>query len=112
MRERKHTPAPWTSGGHEVSARVGFAQCVICKLSTSAPSGGGAYKIDEHRDELTANAALIAAAPDLLEELIDAAVESKCGCGHPACKQCERDARYAETIDKALGHNAEAQPPR
>lgn len=49
---------------------------------------------------------LVDAAPDLLEELEEAAELLHCGCNHPACRQCVRDKRWQETIARALGHES------
>lgn len=103
---RQHTPGPWHVNGTAITAHVGPSYRYVCEVSTSAPSRGTTYRIDEHRDEFLANAALLATAPDLLEELMDAANECQCGCGHPACRQCQRDKRWHEIIERALGHNA------
>ena len=109
---REHTPGPWHADGTAVTARVGASERYVCELSTSAPAQGQTYRIEAHRAEFLANLALIAAAPDLLEELMDAAAQTQCGCGHPACRQCARDKRWHETIERALGHNnqVERQP--
>lgn len=67
-----HTSGPWATNGSVVSARVGARQCYVCEVSTSAPSDGGTYRMDDHRPELMANARLIAAAPELLATLQEA----------------------------------------
>lgn len=58
----KHTPGPWkkvfASNNFEVQNSIG--KCVADAWS---------YDIDEDQDQMTANANLIAAAPDLLEAL-------------------------------------------
>ena len=46
---------------------------------------------------------LIAAAPELLEELESRYVDAKCGCGHPACKRCRDDQETERIINKAKG---------
>ena len=51
----KHTPGPWIANDYMVNAEAG----TIC-----GPVGGSYYA---KRDELAANARLIAAAPDLLK---------------------------------------------
>lgn len=99
----EHTPGPWKTNGSVVSARVGPSQRQICDLSTSAPSCGEIYDIERHRTALMANAALIAAAPELLEEMQEAAAQAHCGCEHPACNQCARDKRWKEVINMATG---------
>lgn len=101
--QTKHTPGNWVTNGFVVSVRLGNSQRIICELSTSAPSRGKTYLIDSHRAELMANARLIAVAPELLEDLQEAAAEARCGCEHPACRRCERDKRWAKTIAKATG---------
>jgi len=49
------------------------------------------------------NARLIAAAPELLEDLLSRWVQTKCGCGHPACNRCEDDRHTESILDKAYG---------
>ena len=46
---------------------------------------------------------LIAAAPDLLEDLESRYIETHCGCGHPACKCCKGDDETARLIARAEG---------
>ena len=50
-----------------------------------------------------ANAHLIAAAPDLYEALYEMAAQHKCGCGHPHCNACDRDALAKAALSKAKG---------
>jgi len=50
-----------------------------------------------------ANARLIAAAPDLLEDLESRYYETLCGCGHPACKSCRGDKETAKLLARAKG---------
>ena len=45
------------------------------------------------------HAYLIAAAPEMLEELKSR--RNLCGCGHPACKKCRDDKRLEEIIQRA-----------
>ena len=40
---------------------------------------------------------------ELLEELEDRYHDTKCGCGHPACRRCQVDARTLAVINKAKG---------
>lgn len=91
----KHTPGPWHVGqsskrGHEVWARTSDTGSMMV-------AGCGHAEFDQ------ANARLIAAAPELLEALEDAATYAQCGCGHPACKRCRDHAYYAGVIRKARG---------
>ena len=39
----------------------------------------------------------------LLEELEDRYHDTKCGCGHPACRRCQADERTLAVINKAKG---------
>ena len=57
-------------------------------------------------DEREMAAPLVNAAPDLLEELEEAAALLHCGCNHPACRQCVRDKRWQETIGRAIGRQS------
>lgn len=93
----EHTPGPWTVGPmHETVRPDGFERIGI--------SNNGCIICDVYgRDEKPANARLIALAPDLLEELQEAASQAYCGCDHPACKQCVRDRRWQKIINKATG---------
>lgn len=38
---------------------------------------------------------------ELLEELEDRYHDTKCGCGHPACRRCQADKRTIAVINKA-----------
>lgn len=76
-----HTPGPWTVGLTVGLPRIfsPHAQRVICDLHIQEGIGalmgkakGGAFKNQELRDEITANARLIAAAPLMLEALENA----------------------------------------
>ena len=49
------------------------------------------------------NARLIAAAPDMFEELQYRYEQNRCGCGHPVCKFCEDDRQTLEVLRKAKG---------
>ena len=46
---------------------------------------------------------LFAAAEDLYDELEDRLAQTRCGCGHPACKRCEADAETERVLAKARG---------
>jgi hypothetical protein len=50
-----------------------------------------------------ANGRLIAAAPDLLDALEEYYAQHRCGCGHPACNDCERDRVAEAALGKARG---------
>lgn len=68
---------------------------VICDIVTRDPDGA--------TDEDMANGHLIAAAPDLLDALEAYYGRHKCGCGHPACNDCERDRVAEAALAKARG---------
>lgn len=46
------------------------------------------------------------AAPDLLDALEAYLARYRCGCGHPACHDCDRDADAVAAISKARGEGA------
>jgi hypothetical protein len=48
-----------------------------------------------------ANAKMLAASKELAEELCDAYEQHRCGCGHPHCKQCERDSGIRDVLLRA-----------
>lgn len=52
-------------------------------------------------EECRAISDLIAAAPDLLEDLQSRYEQTRCGCGHPACNRCEDDAQTARVLIQA-----------
>lgn len=62
--QNKHTPGPWTATGHDGKQCV-IIECDWGSVAKVLPIGA--------QDQETANARLIAAAPDLLEALEDAA---------------------------------------
>lgn len=47
------------------------------------------------------DAELVAAAPELFEELKHRYESGLCGCGHPACSKCKDDAQTLEVLQKA-----------
>jgi len=64
------------------------------RINMSYSVGGG---------NVEANANLIAAAPELLEDLESRYAQTKCGCGHPACNRCEDDRETERVLLKAKG---------
>lgn len=91
-----HTPGPW----HVELG--GFVYSATKKVADVGLNGGYFASRTSPEPERTANARLIAAAPELLEALEDAA-SRKCGCGHPHCNRCKDDRYYEEVIRKAKG---------
>lgn len=63
MPDTQHTPGPWRPNGNTVEIANGMA----LRVATCTPIGTG--YASKGREESRANARLIAAAPDLLEEL-------------------------------------------
>jgi predicted ATP-grasp superfamily ATP-dependent carboligase len=83
----KHTPGPWSYDSLDrVVIRAGIED--IAHMDKTASD---------------ADARLIAAAPEMLEELEYRYEQGKCGCGHLACKRCEDDRRTMKVINKAKG---------
>jgi len=93
----KHTPGPWDVEGPETDP---LHRC-ICTIA----NGYAVVATDANPDQYDegADARLIAVAPELLEELEDRYHDTKCGCGHPACRRCQADARTLAVIIKAKG---------
>lgn len=96
----QHTPGPWRAN----SSLIEGPQMALQIASVSRPKLGHAPRSD---DEARANAALIAAAPDLLAALKDAArileaVRFSAGLGKT---QIERMERAKATIAKAEGRS-------
>ena len=46
---------------------------------------------------------ILAAAPELLEELQYRYEQNRCGCRHPACKSCDDDQNTLKVLRKAKG---------
>lgn len=83
-----------------------WEQCsnlIRTKITAVDPSGFLIAECPANTPDSIKNARLIAAAPELLETLRDFAAQYACGCGHPACNNCERDKEAAEVIAKATG---------
>ena len=77
---------------------------VIADIHSVRPYCAGASEQDIHkaaRDK--ANAYLIAAAPELLENLEYRLSQIRCGCGHPYCSRCRDDKDTESAIAKAKG---------
>lgn len=45
---------------------------------------------------------VLAAMPVLVDALQEFATQHKCGCGHPACNDCKRDAMAEAALAKVL----------
>ena len=73
MSDAKHTPGPWKF--EELTAQDGDGYILTEGDEVVIVHHGGAYSKGLQRDEVLANARLIAAAPDLLEALEDAREE-------------------------------------
>ena len=98
----KHTQGTWVAGYGCVDGigevfGVGIQTepdwTPICILSLSE-------KVNETD---VANADLIAAAPELLNQLEYMAGQHRCGCEHPHCNRCEDDRMNQEIINKVKG---------
>jgi hypothetical protein len=79
----KHTPGPWrvediTSEGKHVYWRIACPTRSVAGVSVDVPVYGDAALSRKVREEITANARLIAAAPELLEALTHVRVCSEC----------------------------------
>ena len=90
----KHTPGPW-----EVMPERPW----VVIMPEGADSGEGQKYASVGGGNIEANAKLIAAAPELLEDLESRYVQTKCGCGHPACNRCEDDRETERVLRKAKG---------
>ncbi len=87
----KHTPAPWNYRKH-INSEYGDVE--LCSFRIEGPAGSIgsvlqlATVVSDCIEDHEANARLIAAAPDLLEALIDAVCALEC-CGkdYPAAEK-------------------------
>ena len=84
-----HTPGPWEIEYDDLTKEW------IVLWEVGSADVGGANAAD--------NASLIAAAPDMFEELQYRYEQNRCGCGHPVCKFCEDDRQTLEVLRKAKG---------
>ena len=96
---REHTPSPWVRHANSIKSRS--ANWVVVRLPAYTDCVG-----DESPEQIArwdADARIIATAPELLQELEDRYHDTQCGCGHPACRRCQADARTLAVINKAKG---------
>ena len=98
----KHTPGPWEACWH-FTPKAPTATRVICNLTHSNFCEVVKAAGNEEAIASDADAYLIAAAPELLEELRDRYNMTKCGCGHWACTRCRDDEMTLAVIRKAQG---------
>ena len=92
----KHTPPPWEIGPHHKTIRTeGFDRI--------GKANGGFVICELFGQDAVGNANLIAAAPELLEDLESRYAQTRCGCGHPACNRCEDDRETERMLRKAKG---------
>ena len=98
MSEKPWTEGPWTKGPLGGVERKDDSE-VVCFRSVTTLAAGSEQKIAEAE----ANTVLIATAPELYDELADRLAQTRCGCGHPACKLCEADAETERVLAKARG---------
>ena len=93
----KYTPGPWETKFEE-AIRIkdvrGNTVCIVTHLTKAGRRGSS---------ESEANAYLITTAPELLEDLESRYIQTKCGCGHPACNRCEDDRETKRVLNKAKG---------
>ena len=88
----KHTPSPWWATGYGVRDRGGY----ICHTQPPTHFSGQDERFANEVEERKANARLIAAAPELLQMVIDF-LEALGGCD----SEIENDARAL--VDKVIG---------
>lgn len=103
MTETAHTPGPWKNTGCHITnsdTYIAFAQNDVA----DAVAGVKERKVPEPR-EARANAALIAAAPDLL----DALIELSAVIGLTAIKYPEHLAILQKSVDRANATIAKAE---
>ena len=84
-----HTPGPWEIEYDDLTEEW------IVLWETGSAEVGGLHAADQAR--------LIAAAPELLEELQYRYEQNRCGCRHPACKSCDDDQNTLKVLRKAKG---------
>ena len=101
-----HTPGPWRVGNAYTSRSVGNAYSSRSAYAVAAEFPGGHVAFVESKE----NAALIAAAPELLEALRPFAAIEECGVGvqvgdhaEEVCAECSQVMRARAAIAKAEG---------
>lgn len=100
----EHTPGPWRINRSErMLSQWGVGKDLYVGMVVADTPVAAITHSGLHFDEAQCNARLIAAAPELLEALQEFAAHHACGCGHPYCKNCERDQFARAAIAKALG---------
>lgn len=103
MIDTKHTPGPWTAERHEHGWHVGPQPSGVCTIHDN--TNGSRYA--EHQ----ANAALIAAAPDLLAACMAGraiAERSVCPFGRPYAPREDCDCNYHASYRAMLAAIAKA----
>lgn len=79
----KHTPGPWHYENYGATVRAENDQMTVCDVR------GFGYLCGKHDDaglttqEMDSNGMLMAAAPDMLDALCEAASVIECNCGLP-----------------------------
>lgn len=96
--ETKWTPGPWgwddTVWDYDSSEQAPW----LIQSATGEPVLAGEIKCKSEFD-----AHLIAAAPELYDELADRYTQTKCGCDHGACRRCRNDRETERVLAKARG---------
>ena len=98
MREAKFTKGPWVVHLNKVGV-----------VDTSDTQSYGMLDVVavvdawDFAEQHEHNAHLIAAAPELYDELLDRYTQTKCGCAHPACRRCADDNDTEHVLAKARG---------
>ena len=93
----KYSPEPWIAKFEEAFRIKDIKGNTVCIMTHLTKTGR------RELSEAEANAKLIAAAPELLEDLESRYIQTKCGCGHPACNRCEDDRETKRVLNKAKG---------
>ena len=99
MSEEKFTKGPWMKSGVRSTSPTYKGHGV-------GPDSDWVVIVpynDKDHSECLANAHLIAAAPELYDELLDRYTQTKCGCAHPACRRCADDNDTEHVLAKARG---------